>query len=503
MRWQPTEANFNLLVTKTLQVKPVPAPIYAAGEAVCVVQRWPQCVPVQKPPVGLLGARDLAKDLAEIVRCVPIVDNGTPVASTLYGIRNLPALRAAIAKYPYHRYTAVELREWASGETAVRLQTKRKLPATNDTAYKELLALQTEKQDHDPDAPTLQTAQRKREANLKRYLTGETMISKGISETGQRKIKLFGRAVQNQAYRSNPKMKQTKGVFGNHITLTLPGIYPTKEKTETILDEHTGELLTVQKLVPDYAELKRWQRNTIKAIQYHIRKDNPTGNTDLLYCWVIELQERGAPHFHILFAHLMPMEAIKQLWANQIDKWRASNGHGRLTENEINACATLTEVKEYSDYLTKYFLKQDMEIPGQCWGISEAGQKLIRPNKQVPTLLFERYEQAVTFIANVTNRVTSMVNSAGKKIAAIHTNLMQSHNGYVGRLSSKVPKYKPPATWISNPNAAYDAFKTELGRILPINQHRIISRLEPISAIFGQREAVPLYAKGTTIELQL
>lgn len=396
---------------------------------------------------------------------------------------------------PFNASTAIELIELASGETFVRKQTPKKQIALNDS-YKQDFEAEKAKIAAEivgtvPDELAQQiSAQSKREKNLKRYNQGDKMTSKGISSTGMRKIRLFGRALQNQAYVSNFAARARKWAYGSHITLTLPGAYPQKLVTVDDLDQETGEITTETKVVPDYAVIKKMFRRFIDAFAYYVERDNPGRSAQMQYAWVIEEQERGAPHYHIMFGHFAPMDKLKALWANQVNNWRIENNYSKLTDNETNAIVTVKGVRSFSNYLTKYFLKQDMQVPGQCWGLSDAANRLIEPNKSVPTVYFERAADAYQVIAKVATKAAGMVSSKGKKLTATFTNLAQSAKGYLPFLAAREPKYKPPSLWLSNPKAAYSLFDAVLGDVFEALE---LTLAKPLSAYKGDREAVPLY----------
>lgn len=528
VQWEPKKANFSLLFTKDLQVKEIPAPIYGVA---------PMCLPcpgtltgvqVLKSSVGLLRARDWAKNpkpkhpakpelpctalpwwpkkaLASgqvVHRC-----NQQPYPNTDYSL--LTTYSAYLAKtsqvLPYRNWTPVELSERASGVTWLRVQSPTKMPAVNDPAYREFMAIKQAKTSDTDQDTGLKTPTKDKERGLKRYQVGEKMITKGLNQAAIDKIKQFGTAVQNQAVKSNPFVWARQLYYGSHITLTLPGIYPTKEIQVTELDKETGELLEYTKVVPDYSPIKRWFKNLIKAIQYAVKRDNPKANADLYYCYVIEEQERGAPHFHVVFAHFMPFAAVKKLWSKQLNKYRSEVGLPELTPNEVAACATWRGVKSYANYLTKYICKSGMQVAGSCWGLSEPGRALIKPNKEMPVVYFENQADAAQVIANCTGRAKEAKTSKGKPQARIHTNLATTdgHKTYLNRLAPHIPKYKPPGTWISNPTTAYQVWKDELLKYLPPGAKHLVEKIMPKSAIFDGREAVPLYRERSKTELQI
>lgn len=542
VKWQPKKANFSLLITENIQVKVIPAPIYGVA---------PMCLPwsgtltgvqVIKSSVGLLRARDWAKnpkqkqavkpevpctalpwrtkialELTELAhRCQEdtypttlqtITDHYTGQQVPDLGLGN--SLNGAMAMankvLPYRNWTPLELSERASGVTWLRVQSPTKMPAINDPAYREFMAIKQAKTT-DTDADTgLKTPTKDKERGLKRYQVGEKIITKGLNQAAIDKIKQFGTAVQNQAVKSNPFVWKRQLYYGSHITLTLPGIYPTKEVQVTELDKETGELLEYSKVVPDYTPIKNWFKNLIKAIQYAVKRDNPKANTDLYYCYVIEEQERGAPHFHIVFAHFMPFEAIKKLWSKQLNKYRSEVGLPDLTPNEVAACATWRGIKSYANYLTKYICKSGMQVAGSCWGLSEPGRALIKPNKEMPVVFFENAADAAQVIANCTGRAKECKTSKGKPQARVHTNLatVDNHRTYLNRLAPHIPKYKPPATWISNPTTAYQVWKDELLKYLPPGAKHLVEKIMPKSAIFDGREAVPLYRERSKTELKI
>jgi hypothetical protein len=429
--------------------------------------------------VGLLSVRDL-QNRQPANRC-------QQQANRSYSFSPIgQRLTAAYRRYDFCGFTGVELIEHASGETFTRKVTpKKRIPSNNLTQI-----------DTDSErTETKRTSQQKKEANLKRFKPGQKMISKGISATGQRKIRLFGRSLHNQAILSNPMVRKKNMVYASHVTLTFPAIYPQKTVTHDVgVDYETGEIYTETSQVPDYKIIKQLFRKFIDALSYRISRDNNNVASKMLYAHVIEEQERGAPHYHILFGHLMPMGEIKAVWAGIVGNWRGA----AYSDHEKNACATIKGVRSFSNYLTKYFLKQDMVVPGQCWGLSHAAQNLIRPNVAPVKVFFERTADAYQFLAD---NATDLISKGCGLFTNMKRAVIDGIDTVLPHLRQYEPKFKPPSVWCHSAKKSWATFETLVNQL--IEQDRIAPQLQiqPITARRGRREAVPLYKPNTVLEI--
>lgn len=60
-------------------------------------------------------------------------------------------------------------------------------------------------------------------------------------------------------------------------------------------------LSTLKMITLTYSPAKKWQPNDIREFMYRVRKH--IGAYMIGYCWVAELQKRGAVHYHVLVSH--------------------------------------------------------------------------------------------------------------------------------------------------------------------------------------------------------
>jgi hypothetical protein len=428
--------------------------------------------------LGLLGVRDEPKASILTTNQPFLATNKSPnwrsgrcircsmpagMVSTQLAISNWP-LCQAFKRLAYSQFTTIEALNYASGESFIRKTSPKKRVPLNDLAYRP-----TDK--NDPEAnQNLSKGQKTKEKNLTRYKKGDKMLTTGISYTGQKQIKLFGRCVQEQAKRSNKKVFNKKSLYksnlayGCHLTLTLPGDYPNLGyQTFESIDYETGEITTTERLQPNWVVLKTMFRAFIEAIAYRVERDNPGCSSDLLYTYVIEDQERGAPHWHLLFAHFLPMNQVKQLWSSIIAKYTDKN----YTPNEINACATVKGVRSYSNYLTKYFLKSDFKVFGRSWGISDKGRELIKKSYCPVMIHFDRYQDATNFLASVGTRLMS------EKVALVGNLVMVRTENTKIVLPYKTKESKPfipPSLWCSDGRTAFNAFWFEMSKIV----HKVV-----------------------------
>lgn len=137
--------------------------------------------------------------------------------------------------------------------------------------------------------------------------------------------------------------------------------------------------LTYGQKFPDVQTSKQHLELFIMRLKYRFPK--------LAGVWRIELQERGAPHFHLLLTYLpfIPKEEITKMWEQIIGKEYRNNskpfgGSRRKTFTRIEFCKTK---KKVFGYLAKYVAKKsdaasvasgfntiaNSQICGKHWGI--------------------------------------------------------------------------------------------------------------------------------------
>ncbi len=89
-----------------------------------------------------------------------------------------------------------------------------------------------------------------------------------------------------------------------------------------------------------------------------------------LYCWVLEFQRRGAPHFHILVSDYVPKDEIAERWFSIVDS--GDKKHLRAGTRVEGVGKDATKLLRYLfSYLKKADQKrvpEDYEGVGRFWG---------------------------------------------------------------------------------------------------------------------------------------
>jgi len=169
--------------------------------------------------------------------------------------------------------------------------------------------------------------------------TGERIQEDGLSRRGRRRIRQAA-----QLYQSFVEDKQTEKAYASFITLTYGKHYPDHETAKKHLDSF----------------LKRLRR--IKGKPLH-------------YCWVAELQKRGAIHFHILTPEYVDKEWINKAWNGVV------NGYWKRSEPSKMQQLYPHVVAVYSAgaYMAKYVSKKGERIKGNGYNMSQLTSADLKP----------------------------------------------------------------------------------------------------------------------------
>jgi len=89
--------------------------------------------------------------------------------------------------------------------------------------------------------------------------------------------------------------------------------------------------------------------------------------------WILEFQERGAPHFHGIIDKEIKEKELKKMWYEIVDskyRWHLSRGAH---------IAPIRSIEAYAKYMTDYLTKQEQKIVpqeyrdvGRFWGYSRS-----------------------------------------------------------------------------------------------------------------------------------
>lgn len=133
-------------------------------------------------------------------------------------------------------------------------------------------------------------------------------------------------------------LRNLAGLFTTMLTLTYPSEY-----------EHDGKRV----------------KNHLKAFLAFLRR------RDIKYAWVLEFQERGAPHFHFLLSGRLHKNDVAECWYRIV---------GSKDERHLHAGTRIEAIEsreKMAHYLSGYLAKQaQKEVPanylncGRFWGIS-------------------------------------------------------------------------------------------------------------------------------------
>lgn len=142
----------------------------------------------------------------------------------------------------------------------------------------------------------------------------------------------------SSARRLNFFLRNLAGLFTTMLTLTYPGEY-----------EHDGKRV----------------KNHLKAFLAFLRRRG------IKYAWVLEFQERGAPHFHFLLSGRLEKYEAAECWYRIVG---SKDGRHLHAGTRIE---TIKSREKMAHYLSGYLAKQaQKEVPadyrncGRFWGIS-------------------------------------------------------------------------------------------------------------------------------------
>lgn len=127
-----------------------------------------------------------------------------------------------------------------------------------------------------------------------------------------------------------------------YLTLTLD---PNKLSQEDIIESQTHKIITgfFNHLITTVKRKKFNYFNVKKNQHYQFALKN--SGEKLKYVWVIEFQQNGLAHMHILLNQFLPIEVIREVWVH------IGGGHIMYIDKVGNLNAV-------SNYITKYFCKE-------------------------------------------------------------------------------------------------------------------------------------------------
>lgn len=172
--------------------------------------------------------------------------------------------------------------------------------------------------------------------------SGERVQSGGITQRGKRRIRQAA-----QFYQMQVDEKETKKAYSSFITLTYGKAFP-----------------------KDHKVAKRDLEAFIKRMKRHL------GGGSFHYCWVAELQKRGAIHFHILTPEYIEKEAINAGWNGVVNGRFAKEGNDQVIQTLY---PHVEAVYHAAGYMTKYLSKEGERIIGNGYFVSHKTSKAIKP----------------------------------------------------------------------------------------------------------------------------
>jgi len=170
-----------------------------------------------------------------------------------------------------------------------------------------------------------------------------TRVQTQLSQRGKIRIKKAARCYQHWALKHNRK----KG-FATMITLTFGKNYPSDIIGKKLLDT--------------------WLKRLRRKIQ--------ATKEDFHYCWVAERQTRGAIHFHILTPHYVVKEFVNDSWNDVVNSYYIKQNEAHKTQKLY---PNVIAVYNAGAYMAKYCQKQDQDIIGNGYSMSQATSKSITP----------------------------------------------------------------------------------------------------------------------------
>ena len=169
---------------------------------------------------------------------------------------------------------------------------------------------------------------------------GGEIYQQGMTNKAKGKIKLASRLFQHQVL-----TRKEGRPYASFITLTYGLHYPSDHLSKKHLD------------------------NFIKRL----KRIHP----NMQYIWVIEHQQRGAPHFHILTPSYIDKELINKAWNGVVSKWQKQNINEGVKQQEVYP--NVGKVFEAGKYMTKYMQKEGENIGGNMYGIDQTTRQLMKP----------------------------------------------------------------------------------------------------------------------------
>ena len=165
------------------------------------------------------------------------------------------------------------------------------------------------------------------------------IFQQGMTNKAKGKIKLASRLFQHQVL-----TRKEGRPYASFITLTYGLHYPSDHLSKKHLD------------------------NFIKRL----KRKHPS----MQYIWVIEKQQRGAPHFHILTPNYIDKDLINKSWNGVVSKWQKQNINEGVKQQEVYP--NVGKVFEAGKYMTKYMQKEGENIGGNMYGIDQTTREMMK-----------------------------------------------------------------------------------------------------------------------------
>lgn len=199
--------------------------------------------------------------------------------------------------------------------------------------------------------------------HVKRYKTGETVI---------RCIPSYLLNLESRPPRNMGERVQENGLSrrGRRRIRRAAQLYQTKVVNGEMERAYTTMItLTYGKSFPDHATAKRHLDNLLKRLTR--KKGGP-----IHYCWVAELQKRGAIHFHILTPEYIDKEWLNDAWNGVVNGyWKRSGQEDKVQRLLPHVFA----VYNAGAYMSKYMSKEGHRIKGNGYNMSQLTSKALKP----------------------------------------------------------------------------------------------------------------------------
>lgn len=117
-------------------------------------------------------------------------------------------------------------------------------------------------------------------------------------------------------------------------------------------------------------------KNLLDSWLKRLRRKIQATKEDFHYCWVAERQTRGAIHFHILTPHYVPKHFINDSWSDVVNSYYIKQNEAHKTQKLY---PNVIAVYNAGAYMAKYCQKQDQDIVGNGYSMSQATSKSIKP----------------------------------------------------------------------------------------------------------------------------